>query len=215
MAFRCEICWCLVVPPRYRKPTRLLTRACSPRMASSVTLRAVLGIQISLLCTRDTCRFGNYPISFSTELHYNVCTNDPTQHFDWTGCRRIWSKHRTTGDILLVVESSSRQEPTRSNKVKGCETIACKHMNSRHSATYRCDLCMAQTLRLLLHQTQKKNCRLWPSNISPEGLLMVTNIIDEQMLLVRARTVPTEYILDIVLVATKNSRQFLQVSIPI
>ena len=37
---------------------------------------------------------------------------------------------------------------------------------------------------------------------------MVTNIIDEQMLLVRARTVPTEYILDIVLVATKNSDNF-------
>ena len=150
-------------PSRYSKPTRLLTGACSPRMASSVTLRAVQCIQISLLFTRNTCRFGKYLISFSTELHYHVCTNDPTQHFDWTGCRRIWSKHRTTGDILLVVESSSRQEPTRSNKVKGCETIACKHMNSRHSATYRCDLCMAQTLRLLLHQTQKKTVDCGPA----------------------------------------------------
>ena len=142
-------------PSRYSKPTRLLTGACSPRMASSVTLRAVLGFQMFLLFTRNTCRFGKYPISFSTELHYNVCTKDPTQHFDWTGGRRIWSKHRTRGDILLVGKCSSRQEPTRSNKVKGCETIACKHMNSRHSAIYGCDLYMAQTLRLVLHQTQK------------------------------------------------------------
>ena len=37
---------------------------------------------------------------------------------------------------------------------------------------------------------------------------MVTNTINEWMLLVRARTVPTEYILDIVLVATKNSDNF-------
>ena len=97
-------------PSRYSKPTRLLTGACSPRMASSVILRAVQGIQISLLFTRNTCRFGKYLISFSTELHYNVCTNDPTQHFDLTGCRTKLSKHRTTGDILLVGESSSRQE---------------------------------------------------------------------------------------------------------
>ena len=37
---------------------------------------------------------------------------------------------------------------------------------------------------------------------------MVTNTINEWMLLVRARTVPTEYILDIVLVATRNSNNF-------
>ena len=42
---------------------------------------------------------------------------------------------------------------------------------------------------------------------------MVTNKIDEQMLLVRARTVATECILDIVLVDTKNSDQFFQVSL--
>ena len=110
-------------PSRYSKPSRLLTRACSPRVASAVTLRVTKSIQISLL----------YLMSFSSELHCNVCTKDPTQHFERTGCRRMWSEHRTTGDILLVGESSSRQEPTRSEKVKVCPTHTCTH-NRQHTA---------------------------------------------------------------------------------
>ena len=148
---------------RYRKPTRLLTRACSPRMASSVTLRAVLGIQISLLFTRNTWRFGKYQIIFFNRAALKSLHERSNTAFrlDWLLEDMVETSHNRRHSSRF--ESSSRQEPTRSNKVKGCETLACKHMNSRHSATYRCDLCMAQTFETRASPDAKKTVDCGPA----------------------------------------------------
>ena len=151
-------------PSRYSKPTRLLTGACSRRMASSVTLRAIQGIQISLLCHPRHMSIWKVPDKFFDRAALQRLHERSNTAFRLDrmvgGYGRNIAQQATFFSLVNPLQDKNQRDPIKKKDVR---QLRRKHTNNHHSALHGCDLYMAQTVGLVLHQTQKKTVDCGPA----------------------------------------------------